>query len=235
VDHSPFPVSLLPEPRPLTLQEREQILTFLQRDDVLGGCFVFCLTLMLLSFRKQRLRAKGKRDKFLDSVLMHWNRQNVLTVRDLLSGGIHAFGRTSAGKTSSFRAIAEKILRFRNSSMLVLCAKRDELRDWLKLAKETGRLKDVLIVDPHHRNTLNFIGYESERGGDGSGQAQSVTRFLMSMREILLRDTNQGGGESQVWKQMDERTIHSAVTLLQLAGEKLTAETLSKLIMAAPQ
>jgi hypothetical protein len=48
----------------------------------------------------------------LDAPLLMWNETDHLSVRNLLAGGVHAFGRTDAGKSSSLKALAREILRY---------------------------------------------------------------------------------------------------------------------------
>jgi hypothetical protein len=171
----------------------------------------------------------------LDKTLFRWDKHNTLSARNLLAGGIHAFGRTDGGKTSSMVQIARAIMRFRNSSMLILCAKKGEYRDWLKLARQCGRKRDVVLIDPKERWRFNMFGYEAKRKGEGAGIAQNVTRFLMELRNVVFRESEQQGGESQQWKKQDERLITLSVIILQLAGEDVTPGNLHALIESAPR
>ena len=170
----------------------------------------------------------------LDKTMFPWDKHNALSVRNLLAGGIHTFGRTDAGKTSSMVQIARAFLEHRNSSMLILCAKKGEYRDWLYLARKCGRKRDVVLIDPKERWRFNMFGYEAERKGEGAGNAQNVTRFIMELRNVVFRESEQQGGESQQWKKQDERLITHSVVLLQQAGEALTPANLHDLIIDAP-
>lgn len=170
----------------------------------------------------------------LDSTLFPWDNANSLTIRNLLAGGIHAFGRTDAGKSSSLVQIANAILRHGNSSMLVLCAKRGEYRDWQRLADRAGRSRDVIFVHPDQPWRFNMFGWESERQGEGAGIAQNVVRFLMEMRSVVFRESNQEGGESQQWKKQDERLLTHVVTILQFAGEAINPINIHNFILSAP-
>jgi type IV secretory pathway TraG/TraD family ATPase VirD4 len=170
----------------------------------------------------------------LDKPLFRWDRHNVLTARGLLAGGLHAFGATGSGKTSSLIQLARAILAFGNSSMLVLCAKRGEYRDWLRAAHMTGRTRDVILVNPKEPWRFNLFGYEAARKGEGAGVAQNVTRFIMELRSVVFRESEQDGGDSQAWKRQDEQLITYCVIILQLAGEEITPANLHELILSAP-
>ena len=203
-----------------------------QQDLVMLGAFFVGLFVVCSLISRKRSGGSGS---MLDRVVFRWDRANAVTARTLISGGIHVAGGTGSGKTSSFKQIARAILAFRNSSMLVLCPKPGDYLDWIQLAKEAGRSRDVILIDPEHGNYLNFIGHVARQASDAGTVAQEVTGFLMTVREVVLRQSNQTGGESQIWKQQDERAIKSAVTLLELAGEEINANNISRLILSAPQ
>ncbi len=80
-----------------------------------------------------------------------------------------------------------------------------------------------------------MIGNVAARAGDPANVAHVVTDFLMTLREVILRQPSDSGGNTQIWKQQDERVIRSAVTILAFAGEELNARNISRLIVSAPQ
>lgn len=170
----------------------------------------------------------------LDKRLFRWNRRDALRVRDLLNGGIHAFGRTGSGKTSSLIQVARAVMRYGNSSMLILCSKRGECEEWVKLARRCGRRRDVLVFDPSNKWRFNLVGYEAARKGEGAGIPQNVARYLMSLRSSLFREDQQAGGDSQEWKKLDAYLLTRAIVMLQFAGEEITALNLHDFISTAP-
>jgi len=195
--------------------------------------------LVLLAFmptgrRKKKRKALAKRSG-LDAPLFAWGDSDVLTVRGLLAGGIHAFGRTDAGKTSSLRQLAMSILLYGNSSLLVLCAKKGEYRDWLSYAEKAGRSADVMLIDPTQHWRFNMVGYEATRPGEGAGQAANVTRSIMEIRSTIFRENEQHGGESQQWRKQDELLIRHAVTVLMLASVAIAPGNIQSLILSAPE
>ncbi len=93
----------------------------------------------------------------LDRRLFWWDKQNALTLRQLLAGGIHAFGATGSGKSSTLIQLVRAILADRNSSMLILCAKRGEASQWRKLARRYRSKLDVMVINPRERWRLKPV------------------------------------------------------------------------------
>ena len=178
---------------------------------------------------------KGGHGSILDKVLFRWDRFNPLTIRDLVAGGIHVAGGTGSGKTSSFRQIARAILAFGNTSILVLCPKQDEYLEWLRLAKEAGRSRDVILIDPEHGNYLNLIGHVARQARNPASVAHEVTDYLTTLRTIVMRKVKQGGGDAEFWKDLAEQLARCAITLLVLAGEEVSAVNIARLILSAPR
>ena len=199
--------------------------------------FMLCVTLGAIAVVCSCLRRwrKGGQDSILDKVLFRWDRANPLTVRDLVAGGIHVAGGTGSGKTSSFRQIARTILAFGNTSVLVLCPKQDEYLEWLRLAKEAGRSRDVILIDPEHGNYLNLIGHVARQARNPASVAHEVTDYLTTLRTIVMRKVKQGGGDTEFWKELAEQLARCAITLLVLAGEDVSAVNIARLILSAPR
>ena len=213
------------------------VMTYDQWWDLIGMCsVVLCGCMFLLGFcNPRRLQIiKARRDP-LDTVLYRWDKKNALSVRGLVAGGIHAFGQTSSGKTSSMQFIAKAILKFANSSVLVLCGKKGEAEDWLRYCEETGRSGDVIrfgIDEAAAR--FNMIDYELKREGEGAGQVSSVVRFLMELRSVIFRQPEGTGGESMFWRKQEERELTHAVTVLKIAGREITPQAIHDVVMTAP-
>ncbi len=104
--------------------------------------------------RKDARRAAS----YLDQHVFSWDSKNALTVRQLVAGGIHVFGGTGVGKTSSMKQVAKSTMQIKNSSLLVLCSKRGEYREWMDMAKAMGREKDVVLVDETQNARINMVG-----------------------------------------------------------------------------
>lgn len=76
----------------------------------IGGVICVGLGLVLGPMRKAFGKSQAK-SVSLDAPLLAWSESDVMTVRDLLNGGILVLGRTGSGKTSSSGlSIAEGIV-----------------------------------------------------------------------------------------------------------------------------
>ncbi len=99
----------------------------------------------------------------LETALLHFSRENTSCcwmMRDSFEGtGI--FGGIGSGKTTgSGRFLATKFL-LNGYGGLVLCAKHDEKDLWVQYCKETGRLHDIIVLEPGGKYHFNFLEYES--------------------------------------------------------------------------
>ena len=196
----------------------------------------FGVLVVLAFFPKRRGvgKVKAKTKDMLDTVLHQWTPTDTLTIRNLVQGGIHAFGGTGTGKTSSMNQIAAAIMRLRGS-MLILCAKPGDREHWLKMAAKCGRTADVVLFSPDGPHRFNIFGHEYHRTGPGAGQVQNVVRFIMKLRSAVLRDEVQMSGDAAMWRQQDERFLGHSVTLLKFAGEEVTPSSIHQLAISAPR
>ncbi len=175
--------------------------------------------------RKDARRAAS----YLDQHVFSWDSKNALTVRQLVAGGIHVFGGTGVGKTSSMKQVAKSTMQIKNSSLLVLCSKRGEYREWMDMAKAMGREKDVVLVDETQNARFNMWVSGKRQAG-----REEVVRFIMEIRGVIMRESNGGGGESAIWRKYDETAIRNCAIALMCAGEPITPMNLHKMIVTAP-
>src|SRR4051794_38054878 len=88
---------------------------------ILGGAFMLGKWL-----ERRRNRLRQPKDP-LDHPLLWFNRDDCLTVREFLGGGVAIMGMTGSGKSSSSgKALAQAILGYPKSGMLILCAKPED-------------------------------------------------------------------------------------------------------------
>ena len=82
------------------------------------------------------------------TVLRDWGNGEGFRLSDALTG-VCVFGATGSGKTSGpAKHLAYGCLAA-GFGGLVLCAKKEERRQWQKWAAETGRTDDLAIADRH--------------------------------------------------------------------------------------
>lgn len=128
----------------------------------------------------------------LDRVLLSWDTDNPLTVRDLLAGGVAVFGRTGSGKTSSSgKAIARAAVALPGSGGLILAAKPEDRAMWEGIFRAAGRADDLLVFGPGESLRFNFIGAEMAAGG----HTRNIVRCITTIGETL-RASNSTGGEN---------------------------------------
>ena len=144
--------------------------------------------------------------------------------------GTQVFGGSGSGKTSGpLKAIATSFLS-NEFGGLVLCDKVDEADSWIKLAKETGRSKDVILLSENH---FDFLKYESEREGDASGECENIVNVFMEAAEIGATSSN-GSGNDPYWQRAGRQLLRNVITLLQLTHKEVTLSNISRIISSSP-
>lgn len=168
----------------------------------------------------------------LDRVLLNWDIENALTVRDLLSGGVAIFGRTGSGKTSSSgRAIAEAVVRLPDSGGLIIAAKPgDDRLFWEGVFRAAGRSCDLLVFSPEHSLRCNLLDYEMRQGG---GHTRNITKTLTTISETLRSSDTDNRESSDFWQKEQERMLFNAVEVVKLATGGVSAPDLHKFIGTA--
>lgn len=200
------------------------------------GCFAATWAMMRIFGKRPAGETPRVAESAADTeILWHWDNHNQYTVSHLLDGGLCAFGRTGAGKTSSLKHIARQILEYGNSSMLFLCAKPGDSEEIKALVRAAGREADLLHFHRHSALRFNMLNWEAGRRGTGAGQATNITRFIMELRGAIFREQEAPSGESLQWIKQDERGIYHAVVLLLQALQAVTPNAIQQILLTAPQ
>lgn len=158
------------------------------------------------------------------------------TLRDAVRG-VQIFGGIGSGKSSgSGQTLALSYLR-NGFGGIVLTGKVDETEVWLKYAKRTNRLKDVVIfgeqttkytdqypsLDTVNAKQLDFnpLEYEMVREGEGAGETENIVGLFTSIIKMGNRLSGGGDGNSDdpFWDMALQRCIKSAVDVLKLAAK----------------
>jgi type IV secretory pathway TraG/TraD family ATPase VirD4 len=166
------------------------------------------------------------------TVIRDWGNDQAFTIADALTG-VAVFGATGSGKTSGTgRHLA---LGYLNAEMggIVLCAKKDEARQWWQWACETAREADVIVFDAAGQHRFNFLDWESSRAGEAGGLTIEVVALL---EEIItaLQPERAGGGDNLFWEDALHQLLTNAVELVQLAHIELKLSTLRDIVRSAP-
>ena len=167
----------------------------------------------------------------LDMPLIGYTGRDVLTLRQACRG-IHIFGSTGAGKSSSSgETIARECLKA-GFGFLVLCVKVDEAARWKRLCAETGRAESLLVFDDSGRHRLNFLDYALHVGGP-DGVHDLVEMFTHLLLATQGRGKNAGGGENPFWRDSVRLLLSYSFTLLNAAWGRVTLASLLELIDSA--
>jgi type IV secretory pathway TraG/TraD family ATPase VirD4 len=181
--------------------------------------------------RTGRHPTKAPRDD-LDTPLLAFDRENVLTLRGLLSNLI-IFGRTGSGKTSgSGRALLRGILNHPRSGGILLANKPEDRHDFERLAQETGRLNDVLWFSSQEALRFNVLDHVHRVSG---GNTAEIVACLMTVGETLKNGgaNRRGGEDADFWRKLSEETLYHAVQVLKLAEQRVTSADLQRFLNGA--
>jgi type IV secretory pathway TraG/TraD family ATPase VirD4 len=170
----------------------------------------------------------------LDDVICQLNGREAWTLRDAFEG-VHIFGGTGSGKTSgSGRHFALAMLRA-GFGGLILTVKTDEAAQWERLAAEAGRSRDIRFIRPGRssgvkaEHPINFLQYEQENAGTEAQASNLTSLFLTAVRAMDNADTTP---EQAYWADSLRQLLSSSITLLELAGKRLTVPALTELVLS---
>ncbi len=160
--------------------------------------------------------------------------QNFWCLRDAFEG-VQVFGGTGSGKSSgSGQALARAFLSA-NLGGLVLTAKTDEAANWRRWAKEEGRHEnDLIAVGSDSGYEFNFLRYEMERPGAGSGHTENLVNLFCSVLESSERRQGQLGGGDAYWQRSLKQLLRNAIDLAVLALDNIDLPSLYRIIASAP-
>lgn len=150
--------------------------------------------------------------------------------------GVQIFGGIGSGKTSgSGKTLATAFLE-KGFGGLVLCAKPDEKDNWLKLAKNAGRLNDVKVFCKPNKNSneqeyfFNPLDYEASR--QGGGETFNLVNLFMQIYQMGRVISGEGLASSgeRFWDNALKRCLSRMIDFLKLADESVTVANMYRLI-----
>lgn len=148
--------------------------------------------------------------------------------------GTQIFGGIGSGKSSGSGAtIASKFLQH-GFGGLILTAKTDERDVWIEYCRKAGRLEDLVIVSPQHKNYFNFLEYESASSPNGVSYTQNIVQLLNT---VVRASEEKSGGKSDdpFWESSQTMLLGHVVSLCLLAYCKVTVEHLYNIVLTAPK
>lgn len=142
------------------------------------------------------------------------------TIRDSVEG-VQIFGGIGSGKTSgSGRMIALKYLKAGYGG-LVLTVKEEEKSDWEEYCRLTGRINDLIVVEPGGEYFFNFLNYESAKTAAGSSVSQNLVQVLKTVIRASADKAGHGSDDS-FWEKALDMLISNTIDLCILAYGKAT-------------
>lgn len=148
------------------------------------------------------------------TLLRDWGNGDAFRIADTLTG-VAVFGATGSGKTSGpAKHLAYGYLAA-GFGGIVLCAKKEERRQWEQWASETGRTDDLVIVDASGKWRFNFLDWEAARPEEGGGLTINIVSILDEIAGAIARAAGktEGGGDNKFW---DDALHHMNTNLVEL-------------------
>ena len=167
------------------------------------------------------------------TVIRDWGDGAAFRIADALTG-VCVFGATGSGKTSGpAKHLAYGYLA-KGFGGVVLCAKPEEARQWQAWAAETGRTKDLVIIDAQGTWRFNPLEWEASRGGGGGFTINIVSLLDEIAGSISGSGEAKGGGDQLFWENARRNLITNLVDLAVLAGLEVSLPLLRKIASSAP-
>ncbi len=171
------------------------------------------------------------------TVLRDWGNGSGFRIADAQTG-VCVFGATGSGKTSGpAKHLAYGYLAA-GFGGLVLCAKKEERRQWEQWAAETGRLGDLVIIDGEGKWRFNFLEWEASRPEAGGGLTINIVSILDEIAGAIAHSAGSsdgGQGDNKFW---DDALHHMNTNLVDLpvfAGLRVSLPLMRSIINSAPQ
>lgn len=148
--------------------------------------------------------------------------------------GVQVFGGIGSGKTSgSGYNLAKKYLAAQFGG-LVLTAKPDEKDLWWKYCEETGRLDDLMIVEPSGQWTFNFLDYEAKASGAENALTENVVQVLKTV--IHASEEREGGGSKDpFWDNSLDMLLFNVIDFCKLAYDTVSVKLLYDIVQSLPK
>jgi TraM recognition site of TraD and TraG len=166
-------------------------------------------------------------------LLRNWGGGEGFRLADALTG-VAIFGATGSGKTSGpGKHLAYGYLAA-GFGGLVLCAKREERRQWEAWAKETGRTDDLIVIEREGDWHFNFLDWEAARPGEGGGLTINIVALLDEVAGVMAREDNGGGSNNRFFEDALHHMNTNLVDLPIFAGLPVSLPLMRSIVSSAP-
>jgi hypothetical protein len=171
------------------------------------------------------------------TILRDWGNGQAFRLADALTG-VCVFGATGSGKTSG----PAKHLAFGylagDFGGLVLCAKKEERRQWEGWAAECGRSADLVIVESTGKYRFNFLEWEASRPDASGGLTINIVAILDEIAGAIAKSAGKaetGGGDNKFWEDALHHMNTNLVDLPVFAGLQVSLPLMRSIVNSAPQ
>ncbi len=166
------------------------------------------------------------------TLLRDWGNGDAFRIADALTG-VAVFGATGSGKTSGpAKHLAYGYLAA-GMGGLVLCAKKEERRQWQQWAAETGRTDDLVIVDASGKWRFNFLEWEAARSGEGAGLTINIVAILSEIAGAISGASAKSSGNNKFWEDALGQMLTNLVDLALFASLQISLPLLRSIMISA--
>ena len=166
-----------------------------------------------------------------------WGNGQAFRLADALTG-VCVFAATGSGKTSGpAKHLAYGYLS-NDFGGIVLCAKKEEARQWIQWAHDTGREQDLVIIDKSGRWRFNFLDWEASRTGEGGGLTINIVALLDEIASAIASGAGKaegGGGDNKFFEDALHHMNTNLVNLPIFAGLPVSLPLMRAIVNSAPQ
>jgi hypothetical protein len=171
------------------------------------------------------------------TVIRDWGNGQAFRLADAQTG-VCVFGATGSGKTSGpAKHLAYGYLAA-GFGGLVLCAKKEERRQWEEWAADTGRTDDLRIVNVEGKWRFNFLDWEASRPEEGGGFTINIVSLLDEIAGAIASAAGRadgGTGDNKFWEDALHHMNTNLVDLPVFAGLRVSLPLMRSIVSTAPQ
>ncbi len=168
------------------------------------------------------------------TVIRDWGNGQTFRLADALTG-VAVFGATGSGKTSGIAKHLALGYLANDFGGLVLCAKKEEVYQWVQWAKAAQREQDLIIVDASAKWRFNFLEWEASHPG-GGGLTINIVALLDEIAGAIAGSAGkeEGGGDNKFFDDALHFLNMNLVDLPIFAGLPITLPLLRSIVTTAP-
>ena len=171
-------------------------------------------------------------DKLLDRIVLGLSKNDFLTVRALINGGVLITGGLGQGKSStSLRQIIFALL-MTGLGALFCTVKASDTADYLALIKAAGRAKDIVVLSVENGLRFDPLAY-LWASGRGAGNVESIIDFFDTL--LALGKQTLGNNNERFWELAAQQAMRHAIHLIRLAKEPMSIVNVARAIQSFPK